>query len=86
MLGAQLRGSRAAVKRSCTSQWPAQVMIFTPVCAAMFCARYSSGSMITASVPSDSMTLRALPEVQQMSDSAFTAADVLTYVTTGTPG
>jgi len=34
----------------------------------------------------DSITLRALPEVQQMSDSAFTAADVFTYVTTGTPG
>ena len=53
-------------------------MIFTFVCAAMFCARYSSGSMITRSTPSDSTTLSALPEVQQMSDSAFTADEVLT--------
>ncbi|ESY90031.1 hypothetical protein X741_28720 [Mesorhizobium sp. LNHC229A00] len=30
------------------------------------------------STPSDSTTAKALPEVQQMSDSAFTAADVLT--------
>ena len=77
ILGAQL-ADLAAVKRSCTSQRPAQAMIFTSVCAATFCARYSSGSMITRSTPSDSTTLRALPEVQQMSDSAFTAADVLT--------
>ena len=53
-------------------------MILTSVSAAMFCARYSSGSMITRSTPSDSTTALALPEVQQMSDSAFTAADVLT--------
>ena len=50
----------------------------TPVCAAMFCARYSSGSMMTLSAPRLSTTLRALPEVQQMSDSAFTAAEVFT--------
>ena len=37
-----------------------------------------SGSMITRGTPSDSMTARALPEVQQMSDSAFTSAEVLT--------
>ena len=66
------------VNSSCTSQWPFQAMIFTLVCAAMFCARYSSGSMMTRSTPSDSTTLSALPEVQQMSDSAFTAAEVLT--------
>ena len=34
--------------------------------------------MMTRSTPSDSTTLSALPEVQQMSDSAFTAAEVFT--------
>ena len=52
-------------------------MIFTAVCAAMFCARYSSGSMITRATPSDSTTFSALLEVQQISDSAFTADEVL---------
>ena len=33
---------------------------------------------MTRSAPSDSTTASALPEVQQMSDSAFTAVDVLT--------
>ena len=56
------------------------------VSAATFCARYSSGSMITRSTPSNSTIFFALPDVQQMSNSAFTAADVLTYVTIGTPG
>ncbi len=41
---------------------------------------------MTRSTPNDSTTATALAEVQQMSDSAFTAAEVLTYVTTGTPG
>src|SRR5262249_14809041 len=68
----------ATVKRSWTSQCPAHAMISTPVWAATFCARYSSGSMITRSVPSDSTIFLALADVQQMSDSAFTAADVLT--------
>ena len=36
--------------------------------------------------PSDSTTWTALPDVQQMSDSALTSAEVFTYVTTGTPG
>ena len=77
-------GSRAAlrtssaVKRSCTSQWPFQAMISTLVWAAMLRARYSSGSMITRGAPSASTIFLALPEVQQMSDSAFTAAEVLT--------
>ena len=31
-------------------------------------------------------TWRALEDVQQTSDSAFTATEVFTYVTTGTPG
>ena len=34
--------------------------------------------MITFGTPRLSITLTALPEVQQMSDSALTAADVLT--------
>jgi hypothetical protein len=38
----------------------------------------SSGSIITLGTPRDSTTASALPEVQQMSDSAFTAAEVLT--------
>ena len=33
---------------------------------------------MTRLTPSDSTTAVALPEVQQMSDSAFTAAEVLT--------
>src|SRR5699024_12200034 len=61
-------------------------MISTPVSRAIFFAKYSSGIMITFSTPSDSITFTALPEVQQISLSAFTAADVFTYVTTGTPG
>jgi hypothetical protein len=67
-----------ALNRSCTSQWPAQVMISTPVSRATFCARYSSGSMITLGTPRLSTIFLALPEVQQMSLSAFTAADVFT--------
>ena len=53
-------------------------MIRTWVSLATFCARYSSGSMITSGTPSDSTTARALPDVQQTSDSAFTAAEVFT--------
>jgi hypothetical protein len=34
--------------------------------------------MMTRGTPSASMIFLALPEVQQMSDSAFTAAEVLT--------
>src|SRR5580765_2912372 len=78
--GCASRSSRmsAAVKLSCTSQWPLHAMISTSVSAATLLAIYSSGSMITRGTPSDSTTALALPEVQQMSDSALTAADVLT--------
>src|SRR5262245_40232553 len=76
----------AAVKRSCTSQWPFQAIILTFVSLATFCAKYSSGNMMTSGTPNDSTIFTALPEVQQISDSAFTAADVFTYVTIGTPG
>src|SRR5271166_6385676 len=74
------RNSRmsAAVNCSCTSQRPRQAMISTLVCAATFLARYSSGVMTTRGTPSDSTTLTAFAEVQQMSEAAFTAADVLT--------
>ena len=41
---------------------------------------------MTRGTPSDSTTSTALAEVQQMSDSAFTSAEVLTYVTTGASG
>ena len=68
----------SAVKRSCTSQWPIQAMISTSVWAAMLRARYSSGSMMTLGTPSPSTIFLALPEVQQISLSAFTAAEVLT--------
>ncbi len=53
-------------------------MISTLVWAAVLRARYSSGSMITLGAPSASMIFLALPEVQHTSDSAFTAAEVLT--------
>src|SRR5690606_3509471 len=80
MLGSSLRywRSSSGVKRSCTSQRPFQAMILTLVCLAMFLARYSSGMHSTRSVPNDSTTLSAFDEVQQMSLSAFTSADVLT--------
>ena len=41
-------------------------------------ARYSSGNMMTRLTPESLDDRLALPEVQQMSDSAFTAAEVLT--------
>ena len=76
----------SAVNLSCTSQRPFQEIIFTSVWAAIFFARYSSGRNITLSTPRDSTTCFAFPDVQHTSVSAFTSADVFTYVTTGTPG
>jgi len=71
-----------AVKRLCTSQWPAQAMIFTSVWRATLRARNSSGIRMTLSVPhslaAHSTTCTALALVQQMSVSAFTSAVVLT--------
>src|SRR5271165_5179633 len=74
------RSSRmsAAVNRSWTSQRPRQGMISTRVCAATFLARNSSGIMMTRGAPSDSTTFTALADVQQMSEAAFTSAEVLT--------
>jgi hypothetical protein len=40
---------------------------------------------MTRSTPSDSTTWTAFEDVQQMSLSAFTSAEVFTYVTTGHP-
>src|SRR5579862_3889300 len=61
-------------------------MISTLVFEATYFARYSSGKKMTRGAPSASTICTALPLVTQTSDSAFTSADVLTYVTTGTPG
>src|SRR5262249_29579233 len=72
----------SAVKRSCTSPWPLQVVMWTGVCLATFFARDSSGTMMTVSTLRSaaiaSTTSTALDDVQQMSDSAFTSADVFT--------
>src|SRR5262249_26955869 len=61
-------------------------MIPTSVWEATYRPRYSSGRKITLSTPSDSTTATALADVQQISDSALTAAEVLTSAPTGTPG
>src|ERR1700748_341062 len=61
-------------------------MIFTLVCDATYFARYWSGTKITVGTLRLSTTCTALDEVQQMSTSAFTSAEVLTYATTGTRG
>ena len=66
------------VKRSCTSQCPFQSTSSTGVCVATYLPRYSSGRKITFGTPSDSTTSTAFAEVQQMSDSALTSAEVLT--------
>ena len=47
-------------------------------CAATFLARNSSGIMMTRGAPSDLTTFTALADVQQMSEAAFTSAEVLT--------
>src|SRR5260221_424170 len=61
-------------------------MIFTLVFEATYFARYWSGRKITVGAFRLSTTSTALEEVQQISTSAFTSAEVLTYATTGTPG
>jgi hypothetical protein len=66
------------VKRSCTSQAPFQAIIFTFVLEATYLARYWSGRKITVGALRLSTTCTALEEVQQISISAFTSADVLT--------
>ena len=67
------------MKRSCTSQWPCQRMISIVVWAATQLAEVLVGQEDHARRRrSDSTTSTAFAEVQQMSDSAFTAAEVLT--------
>ncbi len=73
-----------AVKRSCTSQRPAQAMIFT----AVWRADVAGQKLVEAAAPRGpaphsagrphSTTCTALAEVQQMSVSAFTSAVVFT--------
>ena len=75
---ARMSAMSCAVKRSCTSQWPFQAMISTLVLVCTYWARYSSGMSRTRGAPRLSTIFTALDEVQQISHSAFTAADVLT--------
>ena len=65
---------------------PFQAIISTSVCEATYFAKYSSGKKITFLTPRDSTILTAFADVQQISVSAFTSAEVFTYETTGTPG
>ena len=81
-----VRRRSSAVNRSWTSQCPLHRITSTLVWVATHFPRNSSGMKITRGTPSDSTTCTALADVQHTSDSAFTAADVFTYVTTGTPG
>src|SRR3979411_1932422 len=70
--------SSSPVKRSCTSHEPFQAMIFTVVCEATYFARYWSGRKITVGARRLSTTWTALDEVDEISTSAFTSAEVLT--------
>src|SRR5690554_549026 len=63
---------------SCTMQTPSQPMISTSVCEATYLPRCPSGTKITFGTPSASTTFTALDEVQQISHSALTAAEVFT--------
>src|SRR5258708_25068811 len=70
--------SSSPVKRSCTSQAPFQAMILTLVWEATYFAKYLSGRKITVGASRLSTTCTALDEVQQISTSALTSADLLT--------
>src|SRR5581483_694090 len=61
-------------------------MILTSVLDATYLAKYWSGRKITVGAFRLSTTCSAFDDVQQMSTSAFTSAEVLTYATIGTPG
>src|SRR5574340_503436 len=69
-----------------TLQNPSQAMILFFVRLAAKAERFRSGMQMTVSSLSDSTTFTTFDEVQQMSLSALTAAEVFTYATTGTPG
>src|SRR5258708_32984439 len=74
---ARTMASSSPVKRSCTSHEPFQAMIFTLVWEATYFARYWSGTKITLSTPRLSTTCNAFDDVQVISLSAFTSAEVL---------
>ena len=61
-------------------------MISFFVSFAIFIAKYSSGIKIILSESREFTTSNAFEDVQQISVSALTSADELTYVTTGIPG
>src|SRR5208283_3028096 len=61
-------------------------MICLPVFLAAHIARFLSGTQMTLSSGSDSITFTTFDEVQQTSLSALISAVVFTYATTGTPG
>ena len=67
-----------ALNLSCTIQVPTHDIIWTFVFDYTYFAMYWSGKKITLSAPRDSTTLTALADVQQISDSALTSADVFT--------
>src|SRR3954465_5726741 len=68
----------SAVNFSWTLQEPCQVRIFFFVSFAVLRARYWPGIISTVSPGKLSTTASAFDEVQQMSDSAFTSAEVFT--------
>jgi len=57
---------------------PCQEIILTFVFVATYLDKYSSGKKITCSVPNDSTTFIAFADVQHISVSALTSAEVLT--------
>ncbi len=69
--------SSFAVNRSWTSQWPFQVRI-SPWSGGDVLREIFVGMQSTVSTPKLSTTSTALAEVQQMSLSAFTSAEVFT--------
>src|SRR5690554_1217571 len=56
-------------------------MFFSGICEATYVPRLWSGKKITSSFSREWMIFTALAEVQQISLSAFTAAEVLMYAT-----
>ncbi len=69
----------SGVMRSCVGQNPCHRIIDRPVFSITHAPRLQSGvKMISRSAGMDSTTCGALALVQQMSDRAFTAAEVFT--------
>ena len=67
------------MKRSCTSQWPCQVMIFDLGLAGDILGQiFIRQADDFAARPAISTICTALADVQQISTSAFTSAEVLT--------